>query len=78
MYAVLYFQVYGSRMLWVVSSLLLRVETLWNIILKSEMRRSEWQGYIMMYLAKKCFSFFNRQAVGIFRVLSITELENIF
>ena len=41
MYAVPYFQVRRSRMLWVVSYLLFHVETLWDIISKSEMRRSE-------------------------------------
>ena len=40
MYAVPYFQFRGSRMLWVVSSLLLRVEPPWDIISKSEIRRS--------------------------------------
>ena len=53
MYAVSSLQVRGSRMLWVVSSLIFYVEPLWNIILKSEILRSEWQGYIMMYLTKK-------------------------
>ena len=52
MYAVTSFQVHGSQMLWAVSSLLFHVEPLWNIISKSEMRRSIWQGYIMMYLTK--------------------------
>ena len=32
----------------------------------------------MMYLTKKCLSFLNCQAVGIFRVLSITKLANTF
>ena len=41
-YAVPYFQVRISRMLWVVSYLILHVEPLWNIILKSEIRISEW------------------------------------
>ena len=43
MYAVPYFQVHISRMLWVVSYLLLHVEPLWNNILKSEMQSSEWK-----------------------------------
>ena len=77
MYAVTYFKVCGSQMLWFVSSLLLHLEPRWNIILKSKMRRSEWQGYIKIYLTKNCF-FLNRRAVGIFKVLSITKLANIF
>ena len=52
MYAVPYFQVRGSHMLWVVSSLILHVEPLWNIIPKSEIQRSECQGYIIMYTPK--------------------------
>ena len=78
MYAVPYFQVNLSWMLWVVSSLLLHGEALWNIISKSEMRRSERQGYIIMYLTNNCLPFLNRWAVDIFEVLSITKLANIF
>ena len=78
MYTVPYFQVRGSQMIWVVSSLILHVEPLWNIISKSEMQRSEWQGYTMMYLTKHCLPFLNRRSVGIFKVLSITKLANIF
>ena len=65
-------------MLWVVSYLLLHVEPLWNNISKSEMRSSEWKGYIMMYITKTFLSFLNHQAVGIFKVYSITKLEHIF
>ena len=32
----------------------------------------------MMYLTKHFLPFFNRRAVGIFEVLSITNLANIF
>ena len=42
------------------------------------MRRIEWQGYIIMYLTKHCLPLLNRQAVGIFKVLRVTDLENIF
>ena len=78
MYSVPYFQVRGSRMLLVVSSLILHVEPLWNNLSKSEIRRGEWKGYIMMHLTKYYLPFLNRRAVGIFKVLSITKLENIF
>ena len=57
MYATPSFQVHGSRILWVVLFLLLYVEPLRNIISKSEMPRSEWQGYIMMYLRKIDYLF---------------------
>ena len=46
--------------------------------LNSEIQRIEWQGYIMMYLTKNCLPFLNCRAVSIFKVLSITKLENIF
>ena len=59
------------------SSLFLNVEPLWGIISKSEMQRSEWQGYIMMYLTKHCSPFLNFRAVGIFEVLSIPKFANI-
>ena len=52
MYSVPSFQVRESRMIWVVLSLILHAEQPWNIISKSEMQRSECQGYIMMYLTK--------------------------
>ena len=58
MYTVPSFQVRGSRILWVFSYLPLHVEPLWDIISKSEMRRDEWQGYIMMYLTKTFLPFF--------------------
>ena len=67
MYTVPYFQVRGSQILWVVSSLLLHVEQLQNIILKSEMRRSEYQGNIMMYLKNIALHLLNRSAVGILK-----------
>ena len=51
-YAISYFQVLGSLILWVVSYLILHVESLCNIILKLEMQRSEFQGYIVMYLTE--------------------------
>ena len=57
MYAVTYFEVRRSRMLWVVSSLIFHVEPLWNIISKSEIRKSEWQGYIMMHITKIAYLF---------------------
>ena len=65
-------------MLWVVSSLLLHVEPLWSIISKSEIQSSEWQGYIIMHPPKNSLAFLNRQSIGIFKVLSITNLANIF
>jgi hypothetical protein len=74
MYTVPSFKVSGSRLLWIVSSLLLHVEPLWCIIAKGQLRRSEWQGHLLMYLTKKCLSHLNRRAVGIFKVLNITEL----
>ena len=67
MYAVPYFQVRGTHMLWVISSLIFHVEPLKNIVLKSEMKKSECQGYIMMYLTKNYLPFLNRRAVRIFK-----------
>ena len=78
MYAVPYFQVRGSRMLWVISSLLFHVEPPWNMFLKSETRRSEWQGYTTMNLTKDCLPFLNSRAVGILKALNITKLANNF
>ena len=78
MYTVQYFQVCGSRIIWVVSSLNFHFKPLWNTNPKSEMQGSEWQEYIMTNLTENCLSFLNRRAVGIFKLLSTTELENIF
>ena len=78
MCAVAFFQGRGSRILLVVSYLLLLVEPLWDTILKSEMRRIECQGYIMMYPIKHFSPFLNCLAVVNFKVLSITKLSNIF
>ena len=78
MYAVPSFQVAGSYFLWIVSSLILHIESLWSIVAKSPMRRSEWKGYLLTYLTKKCLSHLNRRAVGIFQVLTINELISLF
>jgi hypothetical protein len=77
MYAVPYFKVAGTHLLWLLSSLLLHVEPLWTIIAKGVLRRSEWQGYLLMMLIKQCLSHLNRRAVGIFRVLNVTESMNL-
>ena len=57
MYSVPSFQVHGSRILWVVSYLLLHVEPLWSIIYTPKMRRSKWQVYIMIYLTRIDYLF---------------------
>ena len=77
MFPVPSYQVAGSRLLWIMSSLLLHVEPLWTIIAKGIMRRSEWQGYLLMFLTKHCISHLNRRAVGIFKVLNITDSINM-
>ena len=71
------YNVSGSKMLWLVSSLLLHIETLWGIVSQGEMRRSQWQGHVLVYLTKNCIPYLNRRAVGIFKHLTMTKLSEM-
>ena len=76
MYAVPKYCVNNSKTLWTLSSLLLHVEPLWNITAKSTLLRSQWIGYILVYLTKNCLHHLKRRVVGIFKALSVSQLSN--
>ena len=79
MYTVPVFQSNGSKILWLITSLLLHVEPLWNILAKqNNLRKSEWLGFILVYLTKKCISHLNRRNCGIFQMLNIRDLVALF
>ena len=40
---------------WIVSGLLSRVESLWQVIEKVDLKKSQWYGLLMVYLTKQCF-----------------------
>lgn len=44
-----------SPNIWILSALLIRIEALWRIIDKIELRTSQWHGWILVLLTKKCF-----------------------
>ena len=75
MYSTPVFKISGSKMLWVVSTLLLNTEPLWRAICSIQMRTSAWHGYLLVYLTKECIPQIHRRTVGIFPKLSIKELS---
>ena len=77
MHTVPVYQVANSRLLWLVSSLLIKVEAIWNILASSELKTSEWSGYLLMHLTKTTLHHINRRAVGIFQNMNVTELVNL-
>lgn len=77
MYPVPVYQVNDSKRLWVLSSLLLHVEPLWNAIATCEMKTSEWHGHLLTYLSKMCLPFHNRRSGGFFKASNITELVKL-
>ena len=42
--------------LWIISALLTRIEPLWQRVSKFELRQSNWKGWMLMWLSKKCFN----------------------
>jgi hypothetical protein len=77
MHTVPVYQVANSRLLWLVSSLLIKVEAIWNILASSELKTSEWSGYLLMHLTKTTLHHINWRAVGIFPNMNVTELVNL-
>ena len=77
MHTVAVYQVTNSMLLWLVSSLLIKVEAIWNILALSELKTSEWIGYLLIHLTKTSLHHINRRAVGIFPNMNITELVNL-
>ena len=45
-----------TRLIWTVAALLSRVEALWQVITKVEMKTSQWHGWMLVYLTKHCFN----------------------
>ncbi len=44
-----------TRMMWILSGMLVCVKQLWSITDKCEMSISKWHGWMLSYLTKKCF-----------------------
>ena len=77
MHSVPHYQVANSMILWLMSSLLIKVEAIWNILASSELKTSEWVGYLLMHLTKTTLHHINWRAVGIFSNLNVTELVDL-
>lgn len=45
-----------TRLIWTVATLLSRVEALWQIVTKVDMKTSQWHGWMLVYLTKHCFN----------------------
>lgn len=76
-HAVPVYQIANSSLLWRVSSLLIKVEVIWNIAASSELRASGWSGFLLVHLTKTALQHINWRAVGIFPNLNVTELVNL-
>ena len=73
---------HNTSMLWVVSALMSRVESLWFSILKlDEFYQSQWHGWLLTYLSKTCFphlSFRNEKKDPFKYSLVRKKVEHIF
>ena len=49
-----------TRLVWMVDSLLSRIESLWQLVEKVEMRTSRWNGWMLNFLTKQFFDQGNR------------------
>ena len=47
--------VHHTELLWTLSALLTRSETLWQLTVHLELRTSRWHGWLLIYLTKQCF-----------------------
>ena len=48
---------FNTRMIWILSVILVRVEALWKeVALTNPLRTSDWQGWLMVYLISQCFN----------------------
>ena len=53
---------YNISMLWAVTALMSRLESLWFTIMNiEEFYQSEWYGWVLTYVSKNCFPQFNRR-----------------
>ena len=50
-----------TRLVWMVDSLLSRMESLWQLVEKVEMRTSRWDVWMLNFLTKQCFDQGNRR-----------------
>ena len=52
---------YNTSMLWAVTALMSRLQSLWfSIINMEEFYQSEWYGWLLTYVSKKCFMHLSR------------------
>ena len=78
MISIPYFQCNSSELLWLLSSLMLTIEPLWNTIATiNEFRRSKWYGYLLTFLTKKCLHHINRKGGGFYKLLKVNELASM-
>ena len=51
-----------TSLLWIIVSLMTRIETIWQMIGKCELRQSKWHGWLLMWVTNKCFPNVSRRS----------------
>ena len=66
-------------MIWIVATLIVRVEPLWKIICKVPLYTSEWYGWMLAYVSKNCFNYGERRQGrhDSFKFVYINKLERL-
>ena len=69
----------NTQLIWTISGLISRVESLWQVIDKVELKTSQWYGWLMVYLTKQCFDRGGRRQNGKdpFKYKFISTVEKI-
>jgi len=52
---------FDTIMIWRLSAILTRIDALWKIITEVELRRSNWHGWLLIWLSKMCFPELTRR-----------------
>ena len=46
----------NTRTLWLVSSIIIGIQEEWNFVRDGQMKKSDWRGWLLVYLTKFCFT----------------------
>lgn len=68
-----------TQMIWIVATLIVRVEPLWKIICEVPLYTSEWYGWMLAYLSKNCFNYGERRQgrYDPFKFVYINKVERL-
>ena len=49
-------KVLNTQSMWLVTSMMIGVEKIWQLVKNVEMRKTEWHGWLLVYIARMCLS----------------------